>query len=264
MRKDQSTIFNHNLSQHRGVNVQLAILLLLVTMIYVGQNFVKYGDEQDYNLVRSFVFNLITLGGFLFITPLIIRFKQYLNDKSLVATLCFNVLGIILALASYAVLVAWVLYFIDYLSTPWFERFYLKYVLNMSIIHVIIYLIIVIDFKKKAPELGSVLIDVTKGRAKVKISVDKVVLVEAMDHYMKIHGEDALYLKKSSASEMEKLLTDHGFVRVHRSYIVNTNHICQLERTNGSYDLTMSNNLKVRIGKTYVPRLKANPSFAYL
>lgn len=246
------------------MNLQLALLLVLVTIIYVGQNFVKYGGEQDYDLLRSFIFNLITLGGFLSMTPLILKYKQYLNSKADVIKVGLNAFGLLLILSSYSVLVACILYLIDYLSTPWFERFYLKYFLNMSIIHVIIYMVIVIDFKKQFPKQKELLLEVTKGRSKYKISVDKVVLVEAMDHYMKIHTEEAIYLKKTSAAEMERLLAESGFVRVHRSFIINSNQINQLVQSNGAFDLIMSNKMKVRIGKTYLSRLKEDPSFTYL
>ena len=58
----------------------------------------------------------------------------------------------------------------------------------------------------------------------VKVMFDDILYVESMREYVYIHLPDNKVVTKMGIGEMEKLLTQN-FLRVHRSFIVNTNKI---------------------------------------
>lgn len=71
---------------------------------------------------------------------------------------------------------------------------------------------------------------VVKDSGTIKIiPVQKVIFIEAADDYVKIHTADGKFLKKKTLSFFENALKPYHFVRVHRSYLINTNFISKIE-----------------------------------
>lgn len=71
---------------------------------------------------------------------------------------------------------------------------------------------------------------VVKDGNKIKIiPVNKIHYLEAADDYVKIITSDGNYLKKRTMAFFEDSLSIHNFVRVHRSYIVNTALITRID-----------------------------------
>lgn len=101
----------------------------------------------------------------------------------------------------------------------------------------------------------------TTGRIVVKdagtikiIPVQKVIFIEAADDYVKIHTADGKFLKKKTLSFFENALKSFHFVRVHRSYLINTNFITRIEPYEKEGHLALlsgGNNIPVsRVGYT--------------
>ncbi len=61
------------------------------------------------------------------------------------------------------------------------------------------------------------------------IPVADIVYFEAEDDYVSIHTSERDYLKKETLSHLEKLLDARQFIRIHRSYILNINHLDKIE-----------------------------------
>ena len=61
------------------------------------------------------------------------------------------------------------------------------------------------------------------------IAVEDIVYIEAQDDYVAIHTADRSHLKKETLSCLEKALDPQQFVRIHRSYILNINHLSKIE-----------------------------------
>lgn len=59
----------------------------------------------------------------------------------------------------------------------------------------------------------------------VKLSFDNVLMVEGLENYVQIHCSDKKYISNITMKNMESLLSDYGFLRVHRSFIVNVSKI---------------------------------------
>ena len=72
-------------------------------------------------------------------------------------------------------------------------------------------------------------IPVEKGGRKVLIPVDQIRYIEAKDDYSCIYTDTDRYLSTISLAKLEAKLTEHGFFRVHRGYIVNLAYVEDVE-----------------------------------
>ena len=71
---------------------------------------------------------------------------------------------------------------------------------------------------------------VVRNGSKIKIiSVHDVFYLEAADDYVKIHTSEGYFLKNKTMTHFENSLDSHQFVRSHRSYIVNVQHITRID-----------------------------------
>ncbi len=75
----------------------------------------------------------------------------------------------------------------------------------------------------------------------VKVSLGDLLYVEALADYVILHTASARYIVHSTMKGIEKRLSENSFVRVHRSYIINTDKIDTIE------------DLSVVINKKYIP-----------
>lgn len=55
----------------------------------------------------------------------------------------------------------------------------------------------------------------------IDLSLEQVTYLEVMDHYVSIHTGEKAYTLGSTLSSLEKELENHGFLRIHNSYLVN-------------------------------------------
>jgi two-component system LytT family response regulator len=58
-----------------------------------------------------------------------------------------------------------------------------------------------------------------------RIAISDIVFVESIRDYVKIHRSNGVMVAKMKLSDAEKELSDAGFIRVHRSFLVNQAHI---------------------------------------
>ena len=80
-----------------------------------------------------------------------------------------------------------------------------------------------------------------------KVLLLEILFIESSKEYVKLHLENGKpLLVKQSISSMQKLLSPHRFLRVHRSYIVTIEKISSYSPTY----ITIGNN-KIPIGRLY-------------
>lgn len=72
-------------------------------------------------------------------------------------------------------------------------------------------------------------IPVEKGGRKVLVPVDQIRYIEAKDDYSCIYTGNDRFLSTISLAQLENRLAPHGFFRVHRGYIVNLEHVEDVE-----------------------------------
>ncbi|MBS1747139.1 MAG: response regulator [Bacteroidetes bacterium] len=99
---------------------------------------------------------------------------------------------------------------------------------------------------------------VVKDGSKIKIiPVSQVQYLEAADDYVKIFTAEGTFLKKKTMGYFEQTLQSLQFVRIHRSYIVNTQLITRID----AYDkenhiVLLSTGAKLQVSKNGYSRLK--------
>jgi len=99
---------------------------------------------------------------------------------------------------------------------------------------------------------------VVKDGNKIKIiPVHQIHFLEAADDYVKIVSNDGSFLKKRTMSFFEKSLAQFQFVRVHRSFLVNTQLITRIDAyEKDSHLLLLTTGEKIPVSKSGYSKLK--------
>lgn len=92
---------------------------------------------------------------------------------------------------------------------------------------------------------------IRKDRKQVKVNFDEILYIESLKDYIKIHLSKEQHVTKTSISSfLEKL--DDRFVRIHRSYIINTNKITAYTKN----DIEI-NQMEIPIGENFRKNIEA-------
>ena len=87
--------------------------------------------------------------------------------------------------------------------------------------------------------------------------VDEISHIEAQDDYVELHTPKGKFLKNETMSSIENRLPEENFIRVHRSYIINTEQIEKLEKYGKeNYIVILKDKTKVMVSKSRVKQLK--------
>jgi len=129
---------------------------------------------------------------------------------------------------------------IDYLLKPYsFERFYES-----------------VKRAKQAIDLRTTMLDLPKDKSyiilkseyqNIKVILDDIIYIEAMDKYVKVYVDDKKILSLMSLKSILELLPKDDFMRIHKSFVVSKNKISSFNRQH-VYIETKS----LPIGRSYV------------
>ncbi len=99
---------------------------------------------------------------------------------------------------------------------------------------------------------------VVKDGGKIKIiPIAQIQYVEAADDYVKIHTADGVFLKKKTMQYFENSLQQQQFIRVHRSYIINTQLITRIDpHEKDSHLVLLSTGARLPVSKAGYAKLK--------
>lgn len=106
-------------------------------------------------------------------------------------------------------------------------------------------------FLRVRPRVPETLL-VSKGADECLVHVDRVQHVSAAGNYVDIHAGDQTYLLRATMRQVEDLLPEPRFVRIHRSHLVNTNDIerIRIERS-GSGSVHLRGGKTLALSKKY-------------
>lgn len=105
--------------------------------------------------------------------------------------------------------------------------------------------------KSIGDNLGKQEIFIKKGSTLVKIKLDDIILVEALENYVVLHTKSEKYTIHFTMKAIEQQLPSFLFVRVHRSYIVNKSRIITIKDNGLEIGGYSEVNSIVPIGKSY-------------
>src|SRR5699024_2533862 len=99
---------------------------------------------------------------------------------------------------------------------------------------------------------------VVKDRHKIQIvPVDQIQYIEADDDYVKICTSQKKHLKNATMKFLEESLNPRLFVRVHRSYIINSNALTKIEPyKKNSYLAILKGGAQIPISRSGYAKLK--------
>lgn len=108
----------------------------------------------------------------------------------------------------------------------------------------------------RAKPLSRVLI---RDGAKVHvIPADKIAYIEAQDDYVQIHADGKAYLKNQALAELEAQLEATRFLRIHRSYLVNVEHVARIEQaTRDSHCAILKDGTRLPVSRSGYQKIRA-------
>ena len=84
------------------------------------------------------------------------------------------------------------------------------------------------------------------GKKKVKVFLDEILYIESMKEYIRVNTKNKSVLTKFKLSEVEELLSENNFLRIHRSFIVAKDKIDAFSATEVELD-----GKQLPIGRSY-------------
>lgn len=86
--------------------------------------------------------------------------------------------------------------------------------------------------------------------------------VEAEGEYVRLHSRDQSFLLRGSISALADRLADHGFIRIHRSTIINELRISSIRGSRAGVSVILTNGLSFPVGRKYRPAVRGLQSGA--
>ena len=80
--------------------------------------------------------------------------------------------------------------------------------------------------------------------------------VRAADNYVELHFVERMRMERETLSRMERRLSRHGFVRVHRSILVHPRHVTRLEPGGRTPSLVLDDGVRLPTGERYREALR--------
>jgi|SRR5580704_10678402 DNA-binding LytR/AlgR family response regulator len=95
------------------------------------------------------------------------------------------------------------------------------------------------------------------------INLGDVVSVKAEGHYVLLQRASTSHLLHESISAVAEKLQPHGFIRIHRSMLVNTTFVEEIKPyPTGEYGLRLKGRQEYRVTRTYKQNLKLLAEFS--
>jgi two-component system, LytTR family, response regulator len=104
---------------------------------------------------------------------------------------------------------------------------------------------------------GLVAVDGPRGRTRL-LSRGTVLYLQAQGDYVRIVADDGGYLLRGRISEIERAWEQHGFARIHRSYIANLRRAVEVRpQLNGTATLVMDGGVELPIARRKIGTLRS-------
>jgi two-component system LytT family response regulator len=117
-------------------------------------------------------------------------------------------------------------------------------------------LALVQDFRPEQKKQQDRLVVKSSGRV-FFVRTDDIDWIEAAGNYVRLHMRDQAHLFRETMNQMEARLDPQRFFRIHRSRIVNTERIKELQPWfNGEFVVVLHNGTQLRLSRSYREKLE--------
>jgi two-component system, LytTR family, response regulator len=114
----------------------------------------------------------------------------------------------------------------------------------------------VLETALQVPAQGNRIVVKDNGKIKI-IPLAQVQYLEGADDYVKIHTPEGIYLKKKTLQYFEDTMPAQEFIRVHRSYIINTQLITRIDlHEKDSHLVLLTTGVRLPVSKAGYAKLK--------
>ena len=226
-------------------------LLLVLFGITLAQNAIRYGVHESYSIWRSVAYLVFSLLLFSAMLPLVFSMGKRVEKRSPERFWLWTglltpayILVYYLITGPIEIAIGFTQGGMSQYARQYFGKDALFHLFIVLGTHVYLYL----SHDRSKPKLisGSV------GRKTLTLPVELISWIEADDHYLKIHSEQATMMKRSSLESMGKELAP-GFIRIHRKYLVNTAHITGKEKQQRDEYVLLKSGDKLKVGRSFSP-----------
>lgn len=110
---------------------------------------------------------------------------------------------------------------------------------------------------RNEPSDEIVAVEHQRGGATRLVARSTILFVKAEGDYVRIHAEDGRFLVRTPLSKIEQRFAEHGFVRVHRSYLVNMRRAVEIRpELGGAATVLMADGSQVPVARRQVADLR--------
>ncbi len=81
------------------------------------------------------------------------------------------------------------------------------------------------------------------------VSYEDIEYLEASRNYVSVHTKEREYLVRQTIANLEQELAERRFIRTHRSFIVNQDHVTGIEPTAGGHELVLASGRRVPLSR---------------
>jgi hypothetical protein len=86
----------------------------------------------------------------------------------------------------------------------------------------------------------------------LQLAADEILRIKAAGNYVELYTTQECHLMRATLSSLALRLGEAGFLRIHRSAMVNRRHVRRLDRDqNGEWQLRMMDGTVMRVGRSY-------------
>ncbi len=238
-------------SEYSKILIYSSIFLLIIFLILMGQNVLRYGESGHYNPWRSAFYLAISVLFFIPLVPLVYSFgKRVLNSNSKYFwfTAVFLTVTALLIFLVTSNIALWLGGYYDY----FFDLLYVRRYFGREALFHFLLLGYCFYFIRTKTTGRHKLVSGTLGRKEITISTDLIRWIESDDHYLKIHTNESSLLKRSTLEQMAEELKPN-FVRIHRKYLVNKDQIIGKEKQQRDEFVILKSGERLKVGRSYRP-----------
>lgn len=108
--------------------------------------------------------------------------------------------------------------------------------------------------RQDVPKLSAEPIDrllVQTGGGETMLRYEQIVYLESSRNYVAVHTSEKEYLVRDTMANLEQRLAAGSFVRCHRSYLVNLDHVAEIRNMDNNYRITLTSGADIPLSRSY-------------